>query len=77
MGRLTEPAKMCCSLGLTLKQECFQIVKRDRKKEEGEREREREGGRKEERRNESRGDMSLTLRNSSGSNLHIYDHSPE
>ena len=47
MGRLTEPAKMCCSLGLTLKQECFQIVKRDRKKEEGERERERERGREE------------------------------
>lgn len=56
------------------KQECFQIVKRDRKKGGGRR---REGGRKEKRRNESRGDMCLTLRNFSGSNLHIYDHSPE
>lgn len=56
------------------KQECFQIVKRDRKKERRGR---REGGRKEKRRNESRGDMCLTLRNSSGSNLHIYNHSPK
>lgn len=56
------------------KQECFQIVKRGRKKERRGR---REGGRKEKRRNESRGDMCLTLRNSSGSNLHIYNHSPE
>lgn len=38
---------------------------------------EEERGREEKRRNESRGDMCFTLRNSSGSNLHIYDHSPE
>lgn len=52
-------------------EECFQTVKRNRKKE-GEKKRGREKGR-----NESWGDMCLTLRNSSGSNLHIYDRSPE
>lgn len=57
------------------KQECFQTVKRGEKKD-GRGERRREGGRVK-RRNESRGDMCLTRRNSSGSNLHIYDHSPE
>lgn len=57
------------------KQECFQTVKRGEKKD-GRGERRREGGRVK-RRNESRGDMCLTQRNSSGSNLHIYDHSPE
>lgn len=69
----TARPKWCCSLGLTLKQECFQIVKREKRKK-GER---REGGTKEKRKNESEAGLCLTLRNSSGSNLHIYDHSPE
>lgn len=45
-----------------------------RKRKKGDR---REGGTKEERKNESKAGMCLSLRNSSGSNLHIYDHSPE
>lgn len=59
--------KWCSSLGLTLKAGMLS-VKREKQKE-GER---GEGGRY-----ESRGDMCLTLRKFSGSNLHIYDHSPE
>lgn len=60
-------AKMCCSLGLTFKAGMLsnsQKGQKERKKGE------REGGKR-------RGDMCFTLRNSSGSNLHIYDHSPE
>lgn len=72
MGWLTQPGQNVLLAGPdTQSRNAF---KRDRKKERRGR---REGGRKEKRRNESRGDMCLTLRNSSGSNLHIYNHSPE
>lgn len=61
---LAPRAKMWCSLGLTFKAGMLSNSQKDRKKKG------KEGGRK-------RGDMCLSLRNSSGSNLHIYDHSPE
>lgn len=67
-------AKMCCSLGLTLKAGMLSNSEKGQKERKGEI---REGGREEKWRNESRGDMCLTLKNSSVSNLHIYDHSLE
>lgn len=67
---------MCCLLGLTLKVGMLSNSQKEQKEKRGEEE--REGGRRRgEMRAESWGDMRLTLRNSSGSNLHIYDHSPE
>lgn len=73
-------AKMYCLLCLTLKAGMLsnsQNGQKERRGRERGREEGREGGRKERKKNEHRGDMCLILRNSSGSNLHIYDHSPE
>lgn len=67
--------KQCSLWAWHSKQECFQTVKRGERKTGGGSDEEREGGWKEGMR--ARGDMCLTQRNSSGSNLHIYDHSPE
>lgn len=76
VGQLTEPGQNSAACwAWHSKQECFQTVKKGEKKD-GRGEQQREGGRVK-RRNESRGDVCLTQRNSSGSNLHIYDHSPE
>ena len=77
VGRLTQPEQNVLHTGPdTQSRNAFKHSKgTERKKGE-----KREGGRKEKRRkrrNESRGDTCLTLKNCSGSNLHIYDHSPE
>lgn len=74
-GRLTQPGKTALFTGPdTQSRNAFsQSKERNRKKgEEG-----REGEREEKRRNESRGNMCLTVRNRSGSNLHIYGWRPE
>lgn len=78
MGRLTQPGQNVLLAGPdTQSRNAFKYSKGIERKRGGWEKRRRDGGREEKRRNESRGDMCLTLRNSSGSNLHIYDCSPE